>query len=152
MKKTLIACLVAAQILAVQPASAAPLHDDPAVARQGHGAFAGARLRVPLGGSAEPARAGLAIAPVQRGYGADGGSSLRFGEGVELGFAGEGKARLMLGGQPLGARLAAAQEEGEDEDGGISTLGTVAIVVGGLLVVGGIGLAVLAHEISKNSE
>ena len=69
---------------------------------------------------------------------------------MELGFAGKGKARLMLAGQPIGARLGVAQDE--DDDGGPSTLGTIAIVVGGLLVAGAIGVAVLAHEISKNSE
>ena len=151
MKRLMIASLVAAQTLAVaQPALAATIDDLPIAAQQSHGAFAGARLRVPLGGETRAIRAGLAVAPMQRSEASDGRAALRFSEGMELGFAGKGKARLMLAGQPIGARFGVAQDE--DDDGGPSTLGTIAIVVGGLLVAGAIGVAVLAHEISKNSE
>src|SRR5688572_31482974 len=90
MKHLMMTSLVAAQLIAAaQPAAAAELIDDKGMTSQRHGAFAGARLRLPLGGEADrKLRAGVTVAPiVQR---ADAGESrrIRFGEGLELGFAG----------------------------------------------------------------
>lgn len=151
MKKLMIASLIAAQTFVVaQPALSATLDDQPQTVRQSHGAFAGARLSIPLGGEKPAPRVGLAVTPMHQTDANDGSRRLRFSEGLELGLAASGKPRLSLAGQPI-ARFGVAQED-EDEDGGISTLGVVGIVLGGLLVVGGIGVAVLAHEISKNSE
>ena len=150
MKKILIASLIAAQTLAVaQPAFAATLDDQPTMTQQSRGTFAGARLRIPLGGEKPTPRAGLAFTAMQRSGTSDGRSSLRFSEGVEFGFAGSTKPRLMLAGQPVSATRLGLADDG-DKDGGLSTLGTVAIVVGGLLVAGAIGYAILLHEAQKN--
>lgn len=151
MKKILIASLIAAQTLAVaEPAFAATLDDQPTTIQQSRGTFAGARLRIPLGGEKATPRAGLAFTAMQRSGASDGSSSLRFSEGVEFGFAGSTKPQLMLAGQPLSATKLGLADDG-DKKGGISTLGTVAIVVGGLLVVGAIGAAILAHELEEAS-
>lgn len=154
MRRLLIAALVVSQSLATTaPGLAATLDEQPATTQQSRGAFAGARLRIPLGGEKLTPRAGLAFTAIQRSADGDGRSSLRFSEGVEFGFAGSARPQLMLAGRPIGARgLGVAQDGDEDKDRGPSTLGVIAIVAGGILVVGGIGLAVLAHEISKNSE
>ena len=154
MKSLLIAALVMTQSLATAaPGFAATLDDQPATTQQSRGAFVGARLRIPLGGEKLTPRAGIAFTAIQRSADGDGRSSLRFSEGVEFGFAGSAKPRLMLAGRPIRATgLGVAQDGAEDKDRGPSTLGIIAIVAGGILVVGGIGLAILAHEISKNSE
>ncbi len=87
MRKLLMAGLVAAaQILpAAQPAMAAELHQDRAGVPNQVSVFAGARLRVPIGGSREKPQAGLALTSTLRS-GATG--ELRFAKGAELGFSG----------------------------------------------------------------
>ena len=154
MKCLLIAALVAAQSLATaSPGFAARLDDQPATTQQSRGAFAGARLRIPLGGEKPTPRVGFAFTAIQRSGASDGSSSLRFSEGVEFGFAGSTSPQLMLAGRPVDAMgLGVAQDGDEDKGRGPSTLGVVAIIAGGLLVVGGIGFAVLAHELEKSSE
>lgn len=124
MRKLLIAGLVAAaQILpAAQPAMAAELHQDRAGTPNQVSAFAGARLRVPLGGREKP-QAGLALTSTLRS-GATG--ELRFAKGAELGFSGDRKVRLSLGGRPV-SQIA---QGGKAEDGrklGVSTLGWIGI-------------------------
>ena len=153
MKKILIASLIAAQTLAVaQPAFAATLDDQPTMTQQSRGTFAGARLRIPLGGEKPTPRAGLAFTAMQRSGTSDGRSSLRFSEGVEFGFAGSTKPRLMLAGQPVSATRLGLADGDEDKDGGPSTLGTVAIVVTGLLLAGAIGYAIHLRERAEHSE
>lgn len=160
MKAILIASLVAAQTFATaSPAFAASLYDQNQTTQQSRGVFAGARLRIALGGEKPIPRAGLAFAPTLRNERSDGRSNLRFGEGVEFGFADSAKPRLMLAGQPIGARkLGAAEgkekgkEEEKDTRKGPSTLGTIGIIAGGLLVVGGIGFAILLREVHEHSE
>ena len=155
MKAILIASLVAAQTFATaSPAFAASLYDQNQTTQQSRGVFAGARMRIALGGGEKPIpRAGLAFAPTLRSERSDGRSNLRFSEGVELGFADSAKPSLMLAGQPIGASKPGAAE-GKDKDmhKGPSTLGTVAIIAGGLLIVGGIGAALLYHELDEQSE
>lgn len=156
MKAILIASLVAAQTFATaSPAFAASLYDQSQTTQQSRGVFAGARLRIALGGEKPIPRAGLAFAPTLRNERSDGRSNLRFGEGVEFGFADSAKPRLMLAGQPIGARTLGAAEGKEKEKDtrrGPSTLGTVAIIAGGLLILGGIGFAVIMHEAEKASD
>lgn len=137
MKKLTIIALVAAQVTAVaQPAMAAELTDG---RTQAMGAFAGARLRVPLDGRTgeREVRAGLALAPTLQSRSASGETRTRIGEGLELGFNGDDRLRLSLAGQDM-RRLGAAQaDEEEDEDrGGPSTLGWIAIGVGAVAVTG----------------
>jgi hypothetical protein len=135
MKRIAIAALIAAQTIA-QPAFAADFGDQQAESAQRQGAFAGARLRVPLGGEARgKARAGLALAPVLQGRRADGSVGTRFGEGVEFGFAGGKKAELSLAGRPV-SQLAQGRAGPDGRKLGVSTIGWVAIGVGAALIVG----------------
>ena len=112
------------------------------------GGFAGVRLRIPLGGTRESdkdIRASLTVAPMQRSDGsASRGPAWRFGEGLEFGFAGRETApRLLLGGQRL-TRLPYAPGKATPTKGrsNMSDAGTVAVVVGGLALLAGIGLLV----------
>lgn len=131
MKSLTIAALVAAQIgIVAQPALAADLGEREGAGAQRRGAFAGARLRVPLDGArAGKAQAGLTVAPIVQGRQADGSIRTRFGEGLELRLSGTARPQLAFGGRSL-----AQLTEGRDGPGGrkmgISTIGWVAIGVG----------------------
>ena len=133
MKRLMMTSLVAAQIFAAaQPAEAADLGDAKGAAVQRHGAFAGARLRVPLGGGAErKARAGLTVAPlVQNQYG-NGSVRTRFGEGMELGIGSDRTPRLSFAGRPLGNPMLMPGRNGpKGERANLSTIGWVGIGVG----------------------
>ena len=133
MRKLLMAGLVAAaQMLpAAQPAMAAELHQDRTGLPNQVSAFAGARLRVPLGGGREKPQAGLALTSTLRG-GATG--ELRFAKGAELGFSGDEKLRLSLAGRPL-SQLAPGRGAPAGGKAGVSTLGYVAIGVGVVVIV-----------------
>lgn len=107
------------------------------------GGFAGVRLRIPLGGGRESdkdIRASLTLAPMQRSDGsALRGPAWRFGEGLEFGFRGDEIApQLSLGGQRLTSGKAASTKGRSN----MSDAGTVAVVVGGLALLAGIGLLV----------
>ena len=136
MKSLAIAALIAAElVVAAQPAMAAELGDAQSVSSQRQGAFAGARVRIPLGGSGErKARAGFAVAPIVAGRQADGSVRTRFGEGVEYGFAGGSKTELSFGGRPL-AQLARGRNGPEGRKMGVSTLGWVGIGLGVVAVI-----------------
>jgi hypothetical protein len=146
MKSLAIAALVAAELaVAVQPAMAADLGDAQA-ASQRQGAFAGARLRVPLGGGekAGKARAALTMAPVLHGRQADGSMRTRFGEGVELAFT--GKPRLSLAGRPV-SQIAPGRTGPDGRKLGTST-GKGLLIVGGVVVLtlGALALLIVAQE------
>lgn len=110
------------------------------------GGFAGARFRLPLGGTRgekRTVRAGLTVAPMQRSGGGDlRGLAWRFGEGVEFGFrSDEPQPQFSLAGQQLTpARYApggTTPTKGRNNlSGGTST----AVIVGLAVLVGG-GLA-----------
>lgn len=133
MKSLTIAALLAAQIaLSAQPAFAAELSRDGGTTPNQVGAFAGARLRVPLGGGREKAQAGLAMTSTLRG---GAGGELRFAKGAELGFSGRDSGiRLTLAGAPV-AQLAQGGRGPEGRKQGVSTLGWVAIGVGAVALV-----------------
>jgi hypothetical protein len=127
MRTLLIAGIAAGQILAAaQPALAAELHQDRAGTPNQVAAFAGARLRVPLGGGREKPRAGLALTSTMRG-GATG--ELRFARGAELGFSNDEPIRLTLAGTPV-SRLGQGRAGPDGRKLGVSTVGWVAIGVG----------------------
>ena len=134
MKTLTIAALLAAQTLA-QPAIAAELGDQGAVAAR-QGAFAGARFRVALDGTGtRKAQAGLTLAPMLQGRQADGRTVTRFGEGMELRLTGgESKPKLAFGGRTL-AQLAEGRQGPGGRKAGVSTLGWVAIGVGVAAVI-----------------
>jgi hypothetical protein len=134
MKKFALLGFVAAQIMA-QPAAAAALEETATVER---GTFAGARIRLSLGGGQadRKIRAGLTLAPTLRSQTISGETRMRFGEGVELGFAGDRPLALSLAGRPV-ARLQPGGTRSEDDGRlGVSTMGYVAIGVGVAALVG----------------
>jgi hypothetical protein len=126
----MIAALAAAQIVAAaQPAFAADLGERGTVAQR-QGAFAGARLRIPLSGSrAGKAQAGLTVAPILQGRQADGSIRTRFGEGVELRMTGERGPQMAFGGRSL-AQLTEGRTGPDGRKMGVSTIGWIAIGVG----------------------
>jgi hypothetical protein len=144
MKKKLVTAVCAAQTIALaQPALAAELPRDPPTGITRVGSFAGARLRVPLGPSLEKAQAGLAFTATQRS--GDGGT-LRFSKGMELGFAGDDKVRLLVGGRPFSQLPAGGSGPGGHRLG-VSGAGWTAIGVGVVaLAVGGLYIWVVDHH------
>jgi hypothetical protein len=137
MRKLLIAALVAAQTTAVAPpAFAAELADHAAPGGQRQGAFAGARVRIPLGSAKAKVRAGLTVAPMRQGRASDGSLRTSFGQGLELGLGETGKPALSLAGQRMD-RLALGPngKAPEGKRAGVSTLGWVAIGVGFVALV-----------------
>jgi hypothetical protein len=133
MKSLTITALLAAQIaVSAQPAFGAELVRDNAGMPNRASAFAGARLRVPLGGGREKPQAGLALTSALRS-GATG--ELRFAKGAELGFSGkESGIRLSLAGTPV-SQLAQGGRGPEGRKQGVSTLGWVGIGVGFVALV-----------------
>lgn len=144
MKSLMLASFVAAQVSASNPASAAS-PDQLAATRVDGGMFAGARLRVPLGG-ASPAkpRLMLSLAPVMRSQSVDGRSQLRFGEGVAFGFSGGERVSLSVAGKPWSTFSGRRGSVDRKNASGVSTLGTVALVGAGVLVA--LGVALLAYS------
>jgi len=118
------------------------------------GGFVGARLRIPLGETrgdeSRKMRVGLTVAPMQRSDGtALKGPAWRIGEGVEFGFSeGGASPHLSIGGQRLagrqttGLRYAPGGSTPTKGRSNMSDAGTVAVVVGGLALLAGIGLLV----------
>lgn len=135
MKRTIIASLVAAQLLTTAvPARAAELGDDQAATPQ-RGGFAGARLRVPFGGK-EKVRAGFALAPMQRSRET---GAVRLAAGLEGGLTAGGQFELAAGGRAL--------QLDRKNKSGVSTVGWIAIGVGTLLVVTAVAAAITYAEI-----
>lgn len=136
MKAFVMGAFIAAQIgLVAQPAFAAELADERGAVAHRQGAFAGARLRIPLDGPrARKAQAGLTLAPMLQGRGADGSIRTRFGEGVELRLSGATKPQLALGGRSL-AQLKEGRTGPDGRKHGISTIAWVAIGVGVAAVI-----------------
>ncbi|HEX8574376.1 MAG TPA: hypothetical protein VF759_16675 [Allosphingosinicella sp.] len=137
MRKLLIAGLVAAaQVLpAAQPAVAAELHQDRTATASQVSAFAGARLRVPLGGGREKPQAGLALTSTLRS-GPTG--ELRFAKGAELGFSGKAsKLGLNIAGRPI-SKLGAGGPGPTGRKHGFSTAGWIAIGASAVIIVGGV--------------
>ena len=134
MRSFLLASTFALQLVA-SPAVAADLVQDRSPVAQQAGAFTGARLRVSLGGEAraDRLRVGLVMAPTLRSEGSDRRSSLRFGEGVELGVVQGRPLALSIAGRPLTGR---ESRQLSGPKAGVSTVGWVAIGTGVVLVVG----------------
>jgi len=149
MKNRVLAGLAAAQmIVAVQPASAASPEQMSSVQT---GTFAGARLRISLGGKQEARkfRAGLTVAPTMRSQTVSGDTRMRFGEGLELGLTGKRPLTLSLAGRPV-SRLAPGGVKSEDGKRlGVSTGGYVAIGVGVVLVAVGVGYLVMENRCTE---
>jgi len=135
MRKLLIAGIIAGQIVAAaQPVMAAELHQDRMAMPNQVSAFAGARLRIPLGGREKP-QAGLALTSTLRS-GATG--ELRFAKGAELGFSGrDSKLGLNVAGRPV-SQLAAGRPGPSGRKQGFSTAGYIAIGASVVIIIGGV--------------
>jgi hypothetical protein len=144
-KSLTILALVTAQALAApQPAFAADLQPDLGVKGTTRmGAFAGARVSVPLGSKRQAVRATLTAAPTLHSLQSSGEQRMRIGQGLELGVDGK-QTRFDLAGRPV-AGLVQGQSGPEGERRNLSTIGAVAIGVGVLLV----GLYFLAESCRK---
>jgi len=137
MKNYVLSGLVAVQsIVAAQPAVAAPLEEMTTVRS---GTFAGARIRLSLGGRQHDRkfRAGLTIAPTFRSQTISGETRTRIREGVELGFTGERSLAFSLGGRPVSRLLPGGRKSEDDRRLGTSTMGYVAIGAGVVALVAG---------------
>jgi hypothetical protein len=136
MKNYVLAGLVAAHsFVAAQPAAAAGFEE---MTTAQSGTFTGARIRLSLGGRRDDRKfhAGLTIAPTLRSPTISGETRTRFGEGLELGFAGERPLTLSLGGRPVSRLLPGGRQSEDEQRLGISTGGYVAIGVGVAALVG----------------
>jgi hypothetical protein len=137
MKTYVLTGLIAAQaVAAAQPAAAATFQETTIVQS---GTFAGARIRIALGGKQQDGkfRAGLALAPTLRSQAISGESRTLIGEGLELGFTGERPLTLSLAGRPVNHLLPSGSKTDDEQRLGISTGGYVAIGVGVAALVGG---------------
>ena len=147
MRNRLITGLIASHLVAA-PAAAADMVADPAMTSSRSGAFAGARLRVALGGGEQQrlVRAGLVMAPTVRSQGSDRRSILRFGEGIELGVRQGSPLGLSIAGRPVtgpeARRLSGPRA-------GVSTIGWIAIGTGVALVAGTLLLVDAMNDASE---
>lgn len=141
MKNFVLAGLVAAPMTVVaQPAAAANFEQGASVQT---GTFAGARVRISLGGNQPDRkfRAGLTLAPTLRSQSISGETRMRIGEGLELGFNGKRPLALSLAGRPVDRLLPNA-----DKKLGLSTGGKVALGVGAAALIGvGVYFAAAIH-------
>jgi len=152
MKHLVVAALVAGQLVPIfQPARAATF-DRIETLETRAGAFAGARLRIPLGGPirSKP-RVGLVLAPLVQSRAVDGSGVTRFGEGADLRLSSAGPS-LSLGGLPVAGRLAAVEEDEpkkKSSTGKKVLKGAAVVAIVALAVVGG-GLLALTVACSDN--
>jgi hypothetical protein len=141
MKTITATALVLAQLAAAAPAAAADLAGPADATQTRLGAFAGGRLRVPLGGRQDrAARLGLTLAPYSQSRGIDGRTTLRYAEGVEFGLVGRQPAQLRLAGHRLASDGTLVDDSGRRL--GVSTLGAAGIAAG--VIVAGAIIAALA--------
>lgn len=150
MKLFVIASLMLTSLVS-EPALAAGQSDQYSSARQDAGAFAGARLRIRLGGNkAGHVRAGLAFAPMTRTETVGGRAHVRYGEGVEFGFNGTSRAGFSVGGQPI-ERFALLPGTGVDKRGtkGLSTAGAVGIGAAVVVLAGVAAFVVLSNRCTE---
>lgn len=133
------AAMSAASLFWSPPAVAAELASHAQAPELSRGAFAGARLRLTLGGSrGGEMRAGVALAPTSLGRTHDGTLVRRFGDGFELGTA---------RGEPMALRLAGRRVGTGPERSrlGVSTLGAAGIAAG-VILAGAVVLALAVRS------
>ncbi|HEY0086374.1 MAG TPA: hypothetical protein VGB65_10745 [Allosphingosinicella sp.] len=149
MRKLLIAAVVLAQLgPCAASVQAAELAAGPQQQQTRMGAFAGARLRVTLGGKKQTVRAGLMAAPSVRSV-RDGASSLRIGEGLEYGLS---DRRPQPGLSFAGREIGSGKHLPDGKRQNVSTTGYIAIAAGVVLLSGLVFLGWLVHEGNQNTE
>jgi opacity protein-like surface antigen len=149
--RKILAGVVAAALLTA-PIGAADRRDQAADVRPG--AFVGARLQLPLGGSpfARP-RAVLTVAPTQNRISSGGMVRTKIGEGLALDFTSERKPTLTLAGVRADTALTRRQDVTVPrQKAGISTGGWIAIGVGTVVVVGAVAFALWADAVNDASD
>ena len=148
MRKFLIAGLVAmTQVLpAASSAQAAELDGRSFFVDNQRGAFAGVRLRANLGGGERDVRTSLTVAATAHSRrGAD--SRMAMGDGLELSFSShKAKPELTLAGRRLDRMDLWGRPADEKKD--LSTLATIGIVAGVVLVVGAVAFVHVVNEAS----
>jgi hypothetical protein len=131
---------------AVAPAHAAELDGRSPFVDNQRGAFAGARVRASLGGAEPEFRASLTLAPTAHSRrGAD--SRMAMGDGLELSFTPvRARPELRLAGKRLD-QMSLWGRPAQDRKG-LSTLATVAIVTGVIVVAGTVAFVHVMNEAS----
>lgn len=147
MRLLTIAALVAAQLApCATPAMAAELIGEPRAGETRVGGFAGARIRIGIGGQRERVRAGLTVAPSI--YGLERGAvRMRMGEGVAFGMTDGRAPELTLAGRPV-AEPSGGKGAPKGRRHGVSTLGWVGIGAGVVLLA---GVAVFGWMVSEGN-
>ena len=146
MKRMVIAALVAGQIFAAAPAAAADLDGRGAFVDNQRGAFVGVRLRARAGGPDSGMRASLTLAPtVHSRTGAT--TRMAMNEGLDLGISPGQRPTVMLAGQQLN-RMTLFGPSPQDDRSNLSTLATVAIVAGVVVLVGAVAWGHVMSEAS----
>lgn len=132
--------------LAATPLQAAELEAPGHFADNQRGAFAGLRVRADLGGGEQNFRASLTLAPTAHSRrGSD--SRMAMGDGLELSFTPvRDRPELLLAGRRLDRMDLWGRPAEERKD--LSTLATVAIVAGVVLIVGTVAFVHVANEAS----
>lgn len=152
--RKIVGFLVSAATLA-GPLHAAPLQMSAGEVSAGEvhaGAFAGLRLRVPLGASRAPQpRAELALAPTLTRASIDGIRTTRVGEGLGLSIAERTKPKLTIAGIRADTALGLRSEDHTSPDRKLG-ISTGWVIAGGVLVAAGIYFAVLYKEAVDNTE
>ena len=158
MRLMVIAALVLGQC-PLAPLAAADIDGGTAETQQRIGTFTGARVRIAFGGrQAGKPRLGLGVSGISQNRTPDGRAVTHYAEGLQVGLAADRGLGLSVGGRTLVGRGLGAQQqpdaepEAEEEEGGLSTLEIVGLVAGGVLVAGGIGLALLIDAMNDASE
>lgn len=117
------------------------------------GTFAGARIRLALGGTKKREdrfRAGLTLAPVRHNRAGGDARPLRFGDGFEFGFTGsKASPRFSLAGRPLTETLRAREGKEDGKGGGPST---AVYIIGGVVLVLGVGALLLNDALHDASD
>jgi hypothetical protein len=148
-KKLVIAALAATQVMAGQPALAAALD---AGTQTRVGVFAGAQVRIPLGGCgprAQAPTAALGIAPIANSQRPTGETQMRIGDGLQLRLQPDRPVELAFAGNRLDQfRLARGGQTPDGPRSGVSTLGWIGIGVG----VVAVGFAGFAWWLAEESE
>jgi len=130
-----------------------PLVSDLSTTQQPEvGAFAGLRLRLPLGGPPRErqVRAVVTVAPTLHSFDDDRAVRARIGEGFQIGYRSDGQRTFSLAGYDFARnRVGAAQNADDKSDGGIPTW---AIVVGGITAAVGVGALVFFDALEDASD
>ena len=146
MNKILIAALMSAIMVATTPVKAGEIDGRGPFLDNERGAFAGVRLSAELGGADRQLRGGLTLAPTshsRRGT----ASRKAMGEGLEISVSPNGaKPVVTLAGERLDRMNLFGRPPKEQAN--LSTLATIAIVAGVVVIVGG---AVFFHMLGEAS-